>query len=461
MISIEDSIFKGLLFNEEFSRRVYPHLKEEFFESGYKTLFGVYSELFDSYNTIPTLEAVAIALQKCEVGESEFNEVVDIIDRASSSKDDMPDINWLVDEAEEYCRDKSIYNAIYKSISILDGSDKQLDKHSIPELLDDALAVSFDTTIGMEFFDDAERRYEMYTDEDSRLSVPLEALQKMTNGGFKPKSLSVALAWTNTGKSALMCFLASEYMRMGKNVLYITMEMAEEVVYERVDANLLDVTTDQLKNLNKEDFLKKIDTLKGKTNGKLFVKEYPTGGAHAGHFRHLLKELKQKKKFTPDIIFIDYINICASSRYRSMSGVNSYSYIKAIAEELRALGVEFNVPVFSATQVNREGANSTSPDMTATSESAGLPMTVDFMFAITADEVLQENGRQLFHLLKTRWGNKSKIKPQLVSINFDKMRYSDVDNDGRMTTEEVKNKVGQNKPDFSNKPKKTEGIQWD
>lgn len=461
MISIEDSIFKGLLYNEEYGRKVFPFLDEEYFDGGYKQLFRIYKKLFDNYNSIPTLEAIAISLQQESIGDTEYESIIDIVEKVSEKKDEFPDLDWLVDQTEEYCKDKSIFNAIYKSIGILDGSEKNLDKHAIPDLLDDALSVSFDTSIGMEFFKDAERRYDLYTSDDARLEVPLEALQIMTNGGFKKKTLIAALAFTNVGKSSLMCFLSGEYLRRGKNVLYISLEMAEEEVYQRIEANLLNTTTDKLKEMSRADYLSQIEAVKSKTHGELYVKEYPTSSAHAGHFKNLLRELRQKKKFKPDIIFVDYINICASSRYKSLSGVNSYSYIKAIAEELRALAFENDVPIFTATQTNRDGANNGSPDMTATSESIGLPMTLDFFFAITTDEVLMENGRQLFHLLKTRWGNKSKSKPMLVGVDFDRMRYYSVDNSGlnKPTTEEVKNKVGKNKPNFNKKEK--EEIKWD
>lgn len=462
MISIETSIFRGLLYNEDFTRKVIPYLEDQYFDGVHKTLFNVYKELFDKYNSVPTLEALAVTLQGKEIGDSDFEEIIEFVDVVSKNKDELPDTQWLVDQTEEYCRDKAIYNAIYSSISILDGSDSKRDKHSIPDLLDDALAVSFDTSIGMSLFDDAERRYDIYTSDDERLDAILQALNILSNGGLKKKALIVALAFTNVGKSSLMCFLASEYVRRGKNVLYISMEMAEEVVYERVEANLYGVTTNDLKKLTREEYLSNVMKLKEKTHGELIVKEYPTSSAHVGHFRHLLKELKQKRKFKPDIIFVDYINICASSRYKSMSGVNSYSYVKAIAEELRGLGVEFDVPVFSATQTNRGSANESNPDLTATSESIGLPQTADFMFAITTDEVLQDNGQQLFHLLKTRWGNKSKIKPQLVNVNFDLMRYSDVehfDNARQNESNEVKSKIGS--VTNRNKKSNSDEIQWD
>jgi hypothetical protein len=458
MQNIETSIFKGLLFSEQYSRKVYPFLDASFFDGGYKTLFKTYKHLYDKYNNPPKLEAIAISLQKSPIGDTEYEDIVEIVEEASKGKDEMPDLDWLIDETEEYCKDKAVYNAIYSSINILEGDENGMDKHAIPDLLDSALSVSFDTSIGMEFFDDAEARYNLYTSEDERLALPLSALQRLTNGGLKKKSLSIALAFTNVGKSSLMCYLAGELMKQGKNVLYISMEMAEEVVYERVEANLYNTTTDDLKNMSKDEFMSKVDNLKSKTNGKLFVKEYPTSGAHAGHFRHLLKELKQKKKFNADIVFVDYVNICASSRYTSMSGVNSYSYVKAIAEELRGLGVEFEVPVFSATQTNRGAANEDSPDLTATSESIGLPQTADFMMAITTNEVLQENNRQVFHLLKTRWGNKTKVKPQVVGIDFNKMRYYDASDGGdAKTVEDINQDVGKRLP----KKKDPSEIDWD
>lgn len=462
MISIENSIFRGLLYNEEYSRKVYPFLDESYFDGGHRSLYRIYKELFDKYNKAPNIEAIAISLQKSSISEAEYEDILGIVEQASKNIDEMPDTDWLIDETEEYCKDKAIYNAIYSSINILEGSDTKYDKHAIPDMLDNALGVSFDTSIGMDYFEDAEKRFDLYTAEDNRIRFPLECLNRLSNGGLKKKSLSCLLAGTNVGKSALMCFLAGEFLKQGQNVLYISMEMSEELVYERVDANLLDTSTDNLKKMGKEQFLKGVKKIRSKTDGQFFVKEYPTSSAHAGHFRHLLKELKQKKKFKPDVIFIDYINICASSRYKSLSGVNSYSYIKAIAEELRGLAVEFDVPIVTATQVNRGGYNEDSPDMTSTSESFGLPATLDFFVAITMDEVMKDNDRQCLHLLKTRWGNKSKLKPQVVGINWEKMRYYDVDDQpgAPPTTEEVQNKVGQNKPSLK-KSNKVGTIDFD
>jgi len=444
VVTIESQIFRGLLYNEDYARKVYPFLEDSYFDGSHKTFFQIYKQLFDKYNKQPTIESIAVTVGKLPLSESEYEEILSVVEDSSKSGD--VDTDWLVDETEEYCKDKAIYNAIYQSINIIDGSDSKLDKHAIPELLDEALSVSFDTSIGMEFFDDAERRYEILHGDDSKLEMPLEALNRLSNGGLRPKSLSCILAGPNVGKSSLMCYLAGEFMKQGKNVVYISMEMSEEQIHKRVEANMMNLTTEQVEHLSKSDYLSKIKTIKTKTSGKLFAKEYPTGSAHSGHIRHLLKEMKQKKKFVPDVVFVDYLNICASSRYKSMSGINSYSYVKAIAEELRGLAVEFNIPIMTATQVTRSGFNEASPDMTSISESFGTAATMDWLIAITTDEVMMENGKQLIHLLKTRWGNKAKVKAQLVNIDFDKMRYSDIDSNNDQI-KDVQSKVGQTKPE--------------
>lgn len=465
MSTIESAIIKGLLFDEQYARSVHPFLKDEYFDGAVKGLFQTYTQLFEKYNKVPTMESMLIQVQKSGMSEDVFSEACEMLQEAYTSKSDMSDTKWLVDETESYCTDKSLYNAVYQSISIIEGNDKKLDKHAIPSLLEEALSISFTSTIGSDYLEDFQRRFDYYTNTEARLHFPLKALEKLSNGGLPPKTLSCALATTNTGKSALMCFLAGEWLKEGKNVLYITMEMSEEAVQERIDANLLDIRTDDLKNpdLSYEWFQGKVAALKGKTLGRLMVKEYPTGGAHAGHFRHLLKEYKIKKKFVPDIIFIDYINICASSRYKSMSGVNSYSYIKAIAEELRGLAVEHNLPVFTATQTNREASNNQNPGMEATSESFGLPMSLDFFFAIVTNQELMEQGYQVLHLLKTRFGNKSGMKSQTVKIDFDKMRYGDVDVRSNNEPEINPSTLGTKKPGMLNTASSglPENFQWD
>lgn len=460
MVSIEISILKSLLFNEDYARRVHPYLEERYFDGQYKTFFKVYKDLFDKYNSIPTIEALAISFQKTNLQESEFKEIVQIVEDIEKSRKDIPDTDWLIDETEQYCRDKAIFDAMYKAMGIIEGTDKKLDKFAIPDILEEALSVCFDMTIGMDYFEDAERRYDMYTAEDARLQYPLDALNLLTSGGHKKKALSCILATTNTGKSALMCYLAGEWLKRGKNVLYITMEMSEEDVTERIDANVLDCKTDDLKKMTKQSFLSKVEEIKKKTLGKLVVKEYPTGSGSAAHFKALCKELKQKKKFVPDIIFVDYINICASSRYKNMGGVNSYSYIKAIAEELRGLAMELDTCMMTGTQINREGSKSQTPGMEATSDSFGLPMSLDFFFAAVADQVMLDNNQQLWIPLKTRWGNKSKLKSQLVGVDFDKMRYYDLDS-SRSTIEAAKETTMKDRLKQKLSEGTTTDIEWD
>lgn len=468
MQTIEESIIKGLLYDETYSRKVYPYLKPEFFDGASKEIFNLFSEMFDKYNKIPTMEAMIVSIQNKGLTDDIFQSSVDLLQSTYNSKDEHADTEWLVDETESYCVDKAMFNAIYQSISIIEGNDKTLDKHAIPAILDEALAISFDQTVGSDYLEDFEARYAHYTNVEQRLKFPLNALNLLSNGGLPPKTLSAFLAGSNVGKSAMMCYLAGEWLLAGKNILYITLEMSEEAVQERIDANLLNIKTDDLNNpgLDKSWFIGKIQKLKERTLGKLIVKEYPTGAGHAGHFRHLLKELKQKKKFKPDVIFIDYINICASSRYKAASNANSYTIVKSIAEELRGLAVEFVVPVVTATQTTREGMSSQSPDMTSTSESIGLPQTLDLFLAIVTNEELMEMGRQLVMLLKTRFGNKQGKKSQLIGIDWDYMRYSDVDDPGATPVKREAVVMGQNTPTLNSGVKKMTGgipadINWD
>jgi len=429
MESIENVIMRGLIFNEDYASKVYPYLKEEYFDGNTKTIFNSYSHLFDKYNKQPTVEALLIYLQNLPLNEDVFKGTVQDLEEIYKSRKEPVNVDWLTDETEAYCSDKATYNAVYDSIQILEGNDKHRDKHAIPDLLNEALAIDFDQALGSDYFEDAEKRYDYYINPETKLALPLEALQILTNGGLPPKTLNVLLAGTNVGKSALMCFLAGELVKQGKNVLYVSAEMSEEALYERIDANLLDVTTDQLNdpNLDKEWFLGSLKKLKKRGAGQYIAKEYPTSSAHAGHIKHLLKELAQKKKFKPDIIFMDYINIFTSSRYKTLNGVNSYSYIKAIAEEMRGLAVEENLPIVTASQLNREGSNSSQPDMTNTSESFGLPATADWMAAMVTNENLMELNQQLLIQLKTRYGaKKQSTKSQLVEVEFEKMRYKDL-----------------------------------
>lgn len=428
MEQIEVSIVKGLMYDEEYCRTVYPYLKADYFEGATKQIFTAFSDLFEKYNRVPSMETMVVGIQKSKLDEAEYEHVMTVLETVLKTKHEKPETDWLKDETEVYCRDRALYNAIYKSISIIEGSEKDLDVNIIPDILDDALSIGFDTTIGSDYLEDIRKRYEYYTNAEERLPFPLKALNILTNNGLPKKTLNVLLAGTNVGKSAMMCYLAGEWLKAGKNVLYVTLEMSEEAIQERVDANLLDMTTDELRAITDFSvFEKKIKNLAMRTNGKFIVKEYPTGGAHAGHIKLLLKELKQKKKFVPDVIIVDYINILSSSRYKSMSGVNSYSYIKAIAEELRGVAVEYEVPVLSATQTNREGYGNNSPDMTSVSDSFGLSMTVDWMGAMITNDELMEMNNILMLLLKTRYGNKTKTSSQLINVDYDHMRYGDVE----------------------------------
>lgn len=458
MITIEQSIVKGLLYDEEYTRKVYPFLKEEYFDGPSKEIFDTYSSFFDKYNKSPSMETMIVSLQGKKLHEAIFQESIELLKEVHTSRQEKLDTQWLIDETEKYCVDKALFNAIYKSISIVEGSEKKLDKNAIPAILEDALSVGFNTNIGSDYLDDWERRYEYYTSTEVRLLFPLEALNKLSNGGLPPKTLNCFLAGSNVGKSALMCYLAGEWLKQGKNVLYVTLEMSEEAIQERIDANLLDCKTDDLKNptLSRDWFKDKVKKLKEKTLGRLFVKEYPTAGAHVGHIKSLCKELEQKKKFKPDVIIVDYINIMCSSRYRS-GNVNSYTIVKSIAEELRGLAVELNIPIVTATQTNRDGMTSQSPDMTSTSESIGLPQTVDWFAAIVTNEDLMEMNRQVLLLLKTRYGNKKGNKSQMIRVDFDHMRYHDIEDQKSEEYKDTKEKVSQ-KPDFS-KPKTIAKIQ--
>jgi replicative DNA helicase len=451
---------KSLLYNEEYARKVYPFLKSDYFDGASKEIYNLYCEIFDKYKKIPSMESMVVSLQGKKLNESIFQESIDFLQSIYKNRKEIPDTDWLFDETEKYCIDKATYNALYQSISIIEGNDEKLDKHAIPKIMEEALSISFNTSIGSDYFEDFEKRYEYYTNVENRVQFALKALNILSNGGLPSKTLNAFIAGPNVGKSSLLCFQAGEWLKAGKNVLYITLEMSEEAIQERIDANVLDMTTDELKNpkLNFEIFKSKLQKIKERTVGKLIVKEYPTGQGHSGHFRHLLKELKVKKKFEPDIVIVDYINICASAKYRNSSSANSYTVVKSIAEELRGLAVEFDVPFLTATQVNRDGMNKQNPDMSSTSESIGLPQTLDWFVAIVSNEELNEMGRQLLLLLKSRYGNKKKVKNQLIRVDFDKMRYFDVNLKNESEEKEMINTINTSKPSFGDKPKIKSGI---
>ena len=426
---LEQTILKNLIYNDEYLRKVMPFLKGEYFsDKTDKTIFKEIVDFVEKYNSLPTLEAIEISVKErknltgdevelCTVCLSEINKL----------KSEETKLDWLVDKTEKFCQEKAIYNAVLNSIGILDGKDKVNDKGSIPKLLSDALAVSFDNSVGHDYLENTDERYEFYHRHEERIPFDLEYFNKITKGGLPNKTLNIALAGTGVGKSLFMCHVGAACLVQGKNVLYITMEMAEEKIAERIDANLLNVTLDDLTSMPKDLFDRKITKLREKTVGKLIIKEYPTASASATHFRTLLNELNLKKSFTPDIIFIDYLNICCSSRLKAGSNVNSYTYVKAIAEELRGLAVEFGVPIVSATQTTRSGFTSSDPGLEDTSESFGLPATADLMFALISSEELEAMGQIMVKQLKNRYNDPGYYKRFTLGIDRAKMRLYDIE----------------------------------
>jgi archaellum biogenesis ATPase FlaH len=426
-MAIENTILGNLVFNEEYARKVIPFLKEEYFTNqSDKVIYKLIKEYVDKYNAFPSKEALAIDLSnKDGVSEDIFKQSKELIGGLVQNPETK--VDWLLDQTEKFCQDKAIYNAIMASIGILDDSSGKTSKGSIPQILSDALAVSFDTHIGHDFIEDASSRYDFYHTKESRVQFDLEYLNKATNGGLPNKTLNIALAGTGVGKSLFMCHCAASNLVAGLNVLYITMEMAEEKIAERIDANLLDTPIDQLALLPKDIYDKKVERIRSKTQGKLIVKEYPTACAGSANFRHLLNELKLKKNFIPDIIYIDYLNICMSSRIKNGANVNSYTLVKAIAEELRGLAVEFNVPVVSATQTTRSGYSNSDVGLEDTSESFGLPATADFMFALIASEELTDLGQIMVKQLKNRYNDPGVYTKFCVGVDRSKMRLYDVE----------------------------------
>jgi archaellum biogenesis ATPase FlaH len=424
---IEKTILSGLLHNEEYIRKVIPFLKDEYFDSlDEKLLFLNIKDYMGKYNGLPTKEALRIAVEENEsLNEERYKTINTIID--GLEYDAKTDIDWIVEKTEKFCQDKALYNAVRESILILDDKGSDMNRGAIPELLTKALGVSFDSNIGHDFLMDAEDRFDFYHMKEEKIKFDLDLFNKITKGGLSKKSLSIALAGTGVGKSLFMCHCAASNLMSGLNVLYITMEMAEERIAERIDANLLDFTLDELREIPRDVYQKRLARVKTKTNGKLIVKEYPTASAGSGHFRHLLNELRLKKNFAPDVIYIDYLNICMSSRLKVGANVNSYTYIKAIAEELRGLAVEFNVPIMSATQTTRSGYGNSDVGLEDTSESFGLPATADFMFALISSEELEQLGQLMVKQLKNRWGSVDSYKRFTVGIDRSKMKLFDAE----------------------------------
>lgn len=423
---IEQTILANLVHNETFTRRVVPFIRSEYFtDISERTVFDLITSYIGKYNGMPTRETLAIELDSLAIlSQGDHETTVDLIKTLRPS---ICDEQWLLDQTERFCQDKALRLAILKSIEIMDGSHESLSKGAIPQVLSDALGVSFDSSVGHDYFDDAEARYEFYNKREDRIKFHLSLFNKITNGGLPRKTLNVILAGTGVGKTLFMCDAAAGNLMDGKNVLYITMEMAEERIAERIDAKLLDVTVKELQRMPRDMYAKKIKRVREKTVGKLVIKEYPTASANANHFRQLIQELKLKKNFVPDIIYIDYLNICSSFRIKIGANANSYTYVKSIAEELRGLAVECNVPIITATQTNRSGYSDNDPGLEATSESFGLPMTADFMFALASNEELEKLGQILVKQLKNRYGDPSYWRRFVIGVDRDKMTLYDVE----------------------------------
>jgi replicative DNA helicase len=430
MESTEALILRNLIYNEDYTRKVLPFIKKEYFiDNLQKILYEEISNFTTEYNALPTPESLSIELEKrSDLNEESYSEITRIISELS---DEPAEKEWLLKTTEQWCKDRSIYLAIRECIQIADGSDSKLTKEAIPSILSEALAVSFDSHIGHDYIEDSEARYESYIRKEEKLPFDLTYFNKITDGGICPKTLTVILAPTSVGKSLVKCHFAASYLLRGKNVLYITLEMSEEKIAKRIDANLLDINIQDLSKISKNDFDSKVKRLSTKTHGKLIVKEYPPTTAHAGHFKALISELKLKKSFSPDVVIIDYLNICASSRYKSNGQANSYTIVKSIAEELRSLAVEFNIPLITSTQTNRGGASSSDLSLTDTSESYGLPQTADIMFALISTEELENLNQILIKQLKNRDNPLDPHRRFTVGIDRAKMRLYDVEQEAQ------------------------------
>lgn len=424
-MSLQTTVLRNLLTNEDFTRRVIPYLKKEYFEDEHRAVFDTVLQYVGKYNKIPTGEALKIELDETNVSADKYQAAAHLINDVVTPE--PADMDWLLEKTEKWCQDRAVFLSIMKSIEIIDGKS-ELTNNAIPEILSEALSVNFDQDIGHDYINNSDDRFDFYHKKEARLPFDLDLFNKITKGGLPNKTLNIALAGTGVGKSLFMCHVGAAALTEGKNVLYITMEMAEERIAERIDANLMNMPIDQLDKIDKSTFDNKIANIAKKTIGKLIVKEYPTGSAHTGHFRALLKELKLKKSFEPDIIFIDYLNICSSARMKGLSGsVNTYSLIKSIAEEIRGLAVEFDVPIMSATQTTRSGYSNTDVGLEDTSESFGLPATADLMFALISNEELEGLGQIMVKQLKNRYNDPTINKRFVIGVDRARMRLYDVE----------------------------------
>ena len=428
--TIERTTLSNLVYNEPYARKVLPFIKPEYFGNRReRVVFEEINKFMEKYGNQPTKEALSIELDnRKDLTDEEFKSVLTIVETLSDAQVDM---QWLVDTTEKFCKDKAVYNAILNGIQIIEGKDKEHTAEAIPSILSEALAVAFDQNVGHDYVEDGENRYEFYHKKEEKLEFDLEYFNKITKGGLTQKTLNIALAGTGVGKSLFMCHMAASTLMQGKNVLYITLEMAEERIAERIDANLMNITMDDLHELPKKMFTDRLSKIQTKTNGKLIIKEYPTASAHTGHFRSLIKELALKKSFRPDVIFIDYLNICSSSRFKGNANVGSYFYIKAIAEELRGLAVENNVPIMSATQTTRGGYSNSDVGLEDTSESFGLPATADLMFALISTEELESLNQIMVKQLKNRYNDPGANKRFVIGIDRARMKLYDCEQEAQ------------------------------
>lgn len=447
-MKLEETIVNNLICNEEYSRKALPFLQLDYFTSDTeKQLYKIINAFVETYNKLPTKEVLGVSIEKLKgLTEDQYKALSERVETLENLKSE--DSSWLIEETEKHCQDRAIYNAIMDSIQIIDNKKKDIGRGAIPELLSTALAVSFDTDIGHDFIENAADRYEYYHRTESKLPFDLELMNTITKGGLKRKTFNILMAATGIGKSLFMCHFAAANIAQGRNVLYITMEMSEEETAKRVDCNLLNISMDDLDMLPKETYIKKIEKLNTKVMGKLIIKEYPTSSAGSGHFRHLMNELKLKKNFVPDVVYIDYLNICSSARVKLGGSMNSYGYIKAIAEELRALAVEFNVPIVSATQYNRDGYGNSDVDLTNTSESMGITHTADLILALISTEELEDSKQIMIKQLKNRYNDLSAHRRFVVGIERSKMKLHDLDNSQQENVHESGFQKGQTpKPD--------------
>ena len=427
---IEYTILSNLFHKEEYARKVLPFLKEDYFvERTEQVLFTTVFDFITKYNNVPTKDAILIEVNsRKDINDTEHNNIKDYVNAIKNLETDE---QWLLDTTEKWCKDRAVHNAVLSGIKILDNKDQKRTPEAIPSILSDALAVSFDNHIGHDYIEDAQNRFEWYHTKEKRYKFDLDYFNRITKGGVPSKTLNIALAGTGVGKSLFMCHVASSFLTQGLNVLYITLEMAEERIAERIDANLFDISMDDIRTMPKELYDNKVKKLENKTNGRLVIKEYPTASAHSGHFKALMNELALKKSFKPNVIFIDYLNICASSRFRGNANVGSYFYIKAIAEELRGLAVESNVPIMSATQTTRGGFVSSDIGLEDTSESFGLPATADLMFALISTEELEDLNQICVKQLKNRYNDPTMNKRFILGIDRAKMRLYDVEQEAQ------------------------------